>query len=946
GQVWKVIDAETGEPRALKLVPASGTAMLLDEFEQLARLRHPSLPRVFEVGRSHEPIDDLPAGSPFFLAEWIAGGRCDARAWTGDDLAARIWALLCDVAGALATIHAAGLVHGDVAPQNILIADDGRAVLVDLGLGAAFGGAAGPGAASSALGVRGTPAYMAPEAVAGDLEPRSDLYGLAASVVRVVTGRSPFAPAGSPEPTDAAGLGDLFQRIVSGGPPPELSALPRPLADLVGRMIARDPDGRPRSALAVLDELDQLAPAIAPGSARRARPRVGAAPAPVAWPGGAAVIDAIERSLAAGAAVAIVGPAGSGARELADGALRRHQLAQVARGSAPAPASPSGADGERARPIHPLLRIAGSLDEVGAQLVGVDAAAPGGAAADAALDSAGRARSWIERVARAARRGAAPVVIELAGDPRADDLIGALARADGDGPVIAIVDAAPAGEPRPRLAVHAAPVLDDDGVAALASAMLGAAPPRPWVRALRVASGGLPVLVMELVRSIAGEPQPFAVDWTARTTAGIAELHARQLRAASAPARRVAAAIAAWGGRVRIDRALATLRADGKLPATLADVAELERAGLAHRRGDAIAIDRATADAAEAVAGGEAIARLATTALVMVSETRFEDAARPDRGAALQLVAPLLERAVLDAARAALACDAAEHLLARGRADRALGLARRAIAIAPGPAGGAGRAGLIAARAAAAAGSYRDAAAYARDAEAAGADPVAARLVAARAAQRAGELDAAEAALAALHAAEPRHREVAGSYARLLVTRSRYREARAVAAAAGPLSGLCAEAAGLAAFYLGELEAADAAFAALEVGAAASGDDATAGRASSLRGMVAQQRGQLGLASDRYREAVRRLAEVGEVHAAATAELNLGTALVERGRASDALPRLAAAGRVFAELGATTEWCAAELNRGNALLLVGQVEDARAAADAAVARSAGAPHLR
>ncbi|HEX4804325.1 MAG TPA: hypothetical protein VFU94_00365, partial [Conexibacter sp.] len=110
--------------------------------------------------------------------------------------------------------------------------------------------------------------------------------------------------------------------------------------------------------------------------------------------------------------------------------------------------------------------------------------------------------------------------------------------------------------------------------------------------------------------------------------------------------------------------------------------------------------------------------------------------------------------------------------------------------------------------------------------------------------------------------------------------------------------------------------------------------------------MVAQQRGQLGLASDRYREAVRRLTEVGEVHAAATAELNLGTVLAERGRASDALPRLAAAGRVFAELGATTEGCAAELNRGNALLLVGQLEDARTAADAAIARADGAPHLR
>ena len=940
GRVLKVTDAETGEPRALKLAPpGAGEAMLLDEFEQLAKLRHPSLPRVFEVGRTHEPIEDLPAGSPFFLAEWIAGGRCDARAWSGPDAGARVWALIGDVAGALATIHAAGLVHGDVAPQNLLLADDGHAVLVDLGLG-------------SGTGARGTPAYMAPEALAGDVEPRSDLYGLGATIVRLVTGQAPF---------EAPGLGELVQRIVAGGPPPELPGLPRPLADLVGRLIARDTDARPRSALAVLDELDQLAPAIAPGSPRRARPRIGAAPAPVAWPGAAEVIDAIARSLASPTRVIlVVGAAASGARELVDGAIRRRQLEDVARGVRP----PAG-------DARPPARVIGSLDEVGAAFA-VPASDPGASP-----------RAWLERVARAARGGGAAVVIELADDPRAADLIGALARAEGETPVIAIVDRDPGGAGRPGVAVHGAPLLDGEGVAALAAAMLGTAPPRAWAHALHVASSGLALAVIELVRSIAGEPHPFAVDWTARTTAGIAELRTRQLRTAPVGARRVAAAVAAWGGRVRIDRVLATLRADGKAPAALADVAELERLGLAHRRGDEIAIDRATAEAAEALAGGDAIARLAAAGLVGdrlparaeavpdgrspgpidrsraapslgTEASRRDGVAEPegpegpggpgDDATRLQRIAPLLERVVLDAERARLACEAADHLLARGRPDRALGLARRALAIDP------ARAGLVAARAASAASAYRDAAAYARDAEAAGADPVLARLVSARAAQRAGELDTAEAALAALHgslpAAHPAHAEVAGTYARLLVTRSRYHDARAIAVAGGPLAGLRAEAAGLAAFYLGELEAADAAFAALEVGAAAAGDATTAGRASSLRGMVAQQRGQLGLASDRYREAARRLGEVGELHAAATAELNLGTVLAERGRASEALPRLAAAGRVFAELGATTESCAAELNRGNALLLVGQVDEARVAAEAALARAGGAPHLR
>src|SRR5262249_9625404 len=157
---------------------------------------------------------------------------------------------------------------------NVLYADaTDRAVLVDLGL-------------ATAAGARGTPAYMAPEALAGQVEPRSDLYGLGATVVRLVTGRPPF---------EAPTFGELVQRIV-GGAHPHLAMLPRPLGDLIGRLMERDREARPASALAVLDELDQLLPAVAAGSTRRARPKVGAPPAPATWPGATAIIDAIARS--------------------------------------------------------------------------------------------------------------------------------------------------------------------------------------------------------------------------------------------------------------------------------------------------------------------------------------------------------------------------------------------------------------------------------------------------------------------------------------------------------------------------------------------------------------------------------------------------------------------------------------------------------------------------
>src|SRR4029079_12466950 len=125
-------------------------AMLLDEYAQLARLAHPSLPRVHEIGRTDAPLalpEPIAAGAPFFVAQWIDGDRCDLVAWDRD-LAPRLIALIADVAGALAAIHAIGLVHGDVAPQNLMFATAARTahVLVDLGL-------------ATATGVRGTPAY-------------------------------------------------------------------------------------------------------------------------------------------------------------------------------------------------------------------------------------------------------------------------------------------------------------------------------------------------------------------------------------------------------------------------------------------------------------------------------------------------------------------------------------------------------------------------------------------------------------------------------------------------------------------------------------------------------------------------------------------------------------------------------------------------------------------
>ncbi|MGE0548202.1 MAG: sigma 54-interacting transcriptional regulator [Kofleriaceae bacterium] len=871
GRVLRVIDLRTAEPRALKLVhSARHEHGLLAEFEQLTKLAHPALPRVFEVGRTSVAIEDVAAGAAYFVAEWIDGVRSDEASLPGDHGQA-IWSLLADVAGALATIHAAGLVHADVAPQNVLVTSRGH-VLVDLGLAGALG----------VRGARGTPMYMAPEALAGQPEPRSDLYGLGVTALQMALGRPVF---------EAASAGELVRQIMVGAPAIQVPQISGALSDLLGRLIARDVDARPRSALAVLDELDQLAPAVAPASKRRARPTLGPPPAVASWPGARDTIAAIAASLdATNPVVVVIGSAAAGAHQIVADAVGRWQLDQVVHGAA-ANAS------------------IGPLDDI-ATMFGVTAR----------IDDPG----WLDRLAHRIRTATELCAIDLGSDPRARELVIALARGERRRPVLVATDrelAISAG-----VVIHRVPPVTFDGLHAIAATMLGVTPPPAWTSALHAACGAQVMTAIELLRAVASEPDPLAIDWERQTSSGAIELRANQLATVSEPSRQLATAIAACGGRARLDRALALVR-DPDGGAGLAEVAELERAGLIHRRGEHVTIDRS----AESALSHDAIAALATKAVRELAATSGD----------VTWAAPLFERAVLEPATASRACDVAEQLTARGRSDRAIALARNAIAAVP------ARAGLIAARAAAATAQHDLAAEFATVAERAGADPVEADLIMARAAQRAGDLDRAETVLAKLYERAPDHAEAAGTYARLLVTRSRYAEARAIAnAGSATPTGLRAEAAGLAAFYLGDLDEADAAFATLELGATAANDVATAGRALSLRGMVAQQRGQLGVASDRYREAARKLAEVGELHAAAVAELNLGTALSERGRASEALPRLAAAGRVFGELGAVTELCAAELNRANALVAVGQCEEAKLAAIAALARADGAPHLR
>jgi len=183
GEVYRAYEPALAREVALKLRRASGddasARRALDEARRLARLRHRNVVAVYGA--------DVHEGRAGLWTELLRGRTLEQliaeRGNLGGEEAALIGVDLC---GALAAVHAAGFVHGDVKPANVMREDGGRIVLMDFGSGS-----------SRALGVggalTGTPLTAAPEVLSGAAASvSSDLYSLGALLYRMVTGRYPI----------------------------------------------------------------------------------------------------------------------------------------------------------------------------------------------------------------------------------------------------------------------------------------------------------------------------------------------------------------------------------------------------------------------------------------------------------------------------------------------------------------------------------------------------------------------------------------------------------------------------------------------------------------------------------------------------------------------------------------------------------------------------------
>lgn len=268
GVVYSARDPELGREVALKVVRAGQDAndsqrrRFSREARAVARLKHPNIVEVYDMG-TYE-------GGLYYTMEYVAGTSL-ARRIAGVPVEPRVAARLAmGIAHALACAHDAGLIHRDVKPGNVLL-DGDTPKLTDFGLVKQLDSDEATAVLTRGDQMLGTPAYMAPEQLAGDNDavvPATDQYALGIILFEMLAGQRPFKGVGSNE---------LVHRMTASEPPRlPLAGTPRELDFIRRRAMAFAPDERYASCTEMADDLQRFldgAPvrASAPGLVRRAR---------------------------------------------------------------------------------------------------------------------------------------------------------------------------------------------------------------------------------------------------------------------------------------------------------------------------------------------------------------------------------------------------------------------------------------------------------------------------------------------------------------------------------------------------------------------------------------------------------------------------------------------------------------------------------------------------
>jgi serine/threonine-protein kinase len=238
GVVFGAHDTLLGRPVAIKQL--RGTArdarrLLGQEARALACIAHPNVVAVYS--------SNLDGELPYLVMEWFDGRGLDTiLAETGPLPLDRALSIIRQIASALDALHAAGFVHGDVKPANVLVDHHDHAKLVDIGLGAAVGDETTP--------CSGTPAYMSPETASGVYRlagPEPDIFSFAVCCFQLITGRLPFAVPRDP-----------FAKVQAPRRASEVAPVSRGFDIPLAWGLGERPDRRPTSCVALVDALDTV----------------------------------------------------------------------------------------------------------------------------------------------------------------------------------------------------------------------------------------------------------------------------------------------------------------------------------------------------------------------------------------------------------------------------------------------------------------------------------------------------------------------------------------------------------------------------------------------------------------------------------------------------------------------------------------------------------------
>ena len=193
GVVYKARQISLGRTVALKMILRGALASDADvarfqsEAEMAARLEHPNIVPLYEVGQFD--------GQPYFSMKWIAGTTLAKRLAEGPLPPREAAEILAPICRAVHFAHTQGVLHRDLKPSNILIDEANRPHVTDFGLAKRL---ADDGTLTHSGAVVGTPSYMAPEQAGGqrgEIGPASDIYSLGAILYQMLTGRPPFQAA-------------------------------------------------------------------------------------------------------------------------------------------------------------------------------------------------------------------------------------------------------------------------------------------------------------------------------------------------------------------------------------------------------------------------------------------------------------------------------------------------------------------------------------------------------------------------------------------------------------------------------------------------------------------------------------------------------------------------------------------------------------------------------